>query len=312
MILAHLAVLLAIQLSDLLLRGVDAQAAQVHRVRTHVRDASVFIEVLCHHHRLTHGVAQLACGFLLQGRGGEWGRRRALHRLLLDSLYGEGGILAFVQERHHFLLGLETLAQRGLHLCHRTVGVGNGEDTAHVVVCLALEGLYLALTLYDKTYGNTLHTTGREGGLHLAPQHGRQLETYQTVEHTTGLLGIHQVHVQRARMLDGIKDSGFGNLVEHDTLGLLLIQSQHLTQVPRDGFSLAVFIGCEPYLTGFLGLVLQFTDQFLLLIGNLVFGFQGGVVDTQLFLLQVADMSVTRHDFIVLAKKFLNRLGLGG
>ena len=113
-------------------------------------------------------------------------------------------------------------------------------------------------------------------------------------------------------MLNGIKNSGFGNLVEHDTLGLLLIQSQHLTQVPRDSFSLAVFIGCEPYLTGFLGLVLQFTDQFLLLIGNLVFGFQGGVVDTQLFLLQVADMSVTRHDFIVLAKKFLNRLGLGG
>ena len=77
-----------------------------------------------------------------------------------------------------------------------------------------------------------------------------------------------------ARVLDGLQDSGFGNLVEDDTVGLLLIQSQHLAQVPGDGFSLTVFIGCEPYLLGFLCLGAQVGNQFGLLFGDLIFRLQ--------------------------------------
>ena len=60
----------------------------------------------------------------------------------------------------------------------------------------------------------------------------------------TSLLGIHQVHVQMAWVLDCVKNSLFGNLVEDNTVCLLLIQSQYFAKVPADGFSLAVLIGC--------------------------------------------------------------------
>ena len=66
----------------------------------------------------------------------------------------------------------------------------------------------------------------------------------QSVEYTTCLLGIHQVHVQMAWVLDCVKNSLFGNLVEDNTVCLLLIQSQYFAKVPADGFSLAVLIGC--------------------------------------------------------------------
>ena len=94
-------------------------------------------------------------------------------------------------------------------------------------------------------------------------------------------------------MLNGLKNGGFGNLVEDDTVGLLFVQSQYLTQVPGDGFSFTVLIGCEPYFLCFVCLGVQIGNKFCLLFRNLVFRFKRFVVDAQLFLLQVTDMSVT-------------------
>ena len=114
------------------------------------------------------------------------------------------------------------------------------------------------------------------------------------------------------RMLDGLQNGGFGNLVEDDTVGLGLVQSQHLTQMPGDGFSLAVFIGCEPYFLCLLRVRLQFADESLLVIGDFVFRLKGMVINAEFFLLQVPDMTVARHDFIVITQEFLYRLRLGG
>jgi hypothetical protein len=50
-----------------------------------------------------------------------------------------------------------------------------------------------------------------------------------------------------ARVLDGFQNGRFGNLVEDDAVGVLLVQSQYLAQMPADGFSFAVLIGCQPY-----------------------------------------------------------------
>ena len=49
------------------------------------------------------------------------------------------------------------------------------------------------------------------------------------------------------------EDGGLGNLVEHYSVGVFLVQTEHLAQMPRYGFSLAVLIGCQPNLVGFLG-----------------------------------------------------------
>ena len=114
-----------------------------------------------------------------------------------------------------------------------------------------------------------------------------------------------------AWMLNGLKNGGFGNLVEDDTVGLLFVQSQYLTQVPGDGFSFTVLIGCEPYFLGFVCLGLQIGNKFCLFFRNFVFRFKCLVVDAQLFLFQITDMSVTRHDLEVLSQEFLDGLRLG-
>ena len=124
-------------------------------------------------------------------------------------------------------MGLEAVAERG-----KQGGPLHFQLGADVEVGLALEGLNLALALNDESHGDTLHTACRQRRLHLAPQHGRQLEAHNAVEHTACLLGIHQVQVDAAGMLDGSENGRLRNLVEHDAVGLLLVETQHFAQMP--------------------------------------------------------------------------------
>ena len=93
-------------------------------------------------------------------------------------------------------------------------------------------------------------------------------------------------------MFDSGKNSRFSNFVEHDTSCFLRIKTENFRKVPRNSFSLAVLIGCEPYLVGFLGTCLQFRNELLLLFGYLIVGFQRIEVDADFLFLQVADMTV--------------------
>ena len=104
--------------------------------------------MLGHHHRLTHGKAQLAGCLLLQGRRGEGGGRRALHRFLRHRFYLIGGIYTLLQELLHLRVGLQSLGERGPYLRLRTVRIGNRKNTTDAIVRLALESLYLALAFH--------------------------------------------------------------------------------------------------------------------------------------------------------------------
>ena len=95
----------------------------------------------------------------MQGRGGEGRCGSALQRFFADSVHSISGIDAFMQELLYLVVGLQTLGQGGLYLCLRTIGIGDGKDTGNAVICLALEILYLTLTLYDEAYGHTLYTS---------------------------------------------------------------------------------------------------------------------------------------------------------
>ena len=168
-ILAYLRIFLAIEFADLLFRSIDTQAGEVDRVGTHVGNLSVFIQVLRYHHRLTDSKAQFAGSLLLQGTGGEGGSRCTLQRFFADAADGEGCFLALLQQPIYLLVSLQTLGQCGTHLTLRTVGIGDAKDGTDAIVRLAPELLNLTFTLHDEAYGNALHTTSRQGGLHLAP-----------------------------------------------------------------------------------------------------------------------------------------------
>ena len=170
--------------------------------------------------------------------------------------------------------------------------------------------MYLALALYYQSYCHTLHTTGRKSRLHLTPQYRRELETYQAVKHTACLLSVHQIHIQTARRLDSLQNGRFGDFVEHNAVGFLLIQTEHFTQVPRDSLSFTVFIGCQPHLLGLLGISLQILHHLFLVFRNLVLRLEGLLVDAHLLFLQVTDMAVARHHLKVATQELFYRLGL--
>ena len=54
--------------------GIDTQRRQIDRVRTHVGDASGFIQALGYHHGLRHGKTEFVGRFLLQRGSGERSR----------------------------------------------------------------------------------------------------------------------------------------------------------------------------------------------------------------------------------------------
>ena len=304
-------VLLTVELDDLLLALGQRLLREVDRVGTHVGDETLLVEVLRHGHRLRDAHAQLAARLLLERRGGERRRREALCGLLLGAGHREGGVDAAAQERLGLLARLE--ARRELGLEERLVGVVGGVELRHdAVVGGRMEGDDFTLALHEQPYGNALHAARRERRPHLLPQHGRELEAHQTVQNAARLLGVDQIHVDRARVLDGVENRPLGDFVEYDALGLVHGETQHFGQVPCDGLSFAVFIGCEPDGLGLLRELPQLVDHLLLVARYFVDGLEPlRDVDAEVLLGQVADVSETRFDDVVLAEELLDGFGLG-
>ena len=303
-------VFLAVEFGDLLLALGERLFGEVHRVGTHVGDQTLLVEVLRDGHRLRYGHAQLAARLLLERRGGERRRREALRGLLFGLGHGEGGTDAGVEELLGLLAGLE--ARRELGLEDRFVGIAGGMELGDdAEVGRRTEGDDLAFALDDEPHGDALHAACGERRTHLLPEDGRELEADQTVEDAARLLGVDQIHVDRAGLLDGFEDGPLGDFVEDDTLGLVNGETQHFGQVPCDGFSFAVFIGRQPdrFVLGQLG---QLVHHLFLVGRDFVDGFESFAdVYSQVLFREVADVSETRFDDIVLAEEFLDGFCLG-
>lgn len=273
-----------VQLRDLRTGRRDGGVREGRRVRTHIGDEAVLIQLLCHLHRGLRPEAQFARGLLLEGRRTEGGVRGAAVRLGLDRAYGEGGVLQgdgerprvdLVQMQH--LVGLEPAVraevtalgdppavdrvqpgdQRGR--VGGVSGAAGGERAGQVPVLGGAEGDALALTLDDEAGGDGLDTARGEAAHDLLPQDRRDLVAIEPVEDTAGLLGVDHARVQLARIGDGGPDRVLGDLVEDHPvdrdLGL-----QDFLEVPRDGLALAVLIGGEVELVGFGQQLLELSD----------------------------------------------------
>ena len=159
--------------------------------------------------------------------------------------------------------------------------------------------------------GDALHAARRQRRPHLLPQHGRQLETDQTIQHAARLLGVDQIHVDRPRVLDSLQNGPLRNFVEDDPLRPLDRETQHFGQVPCDGLSFAVFIGGEPH-----GPVLrgarEFVHDLAFILRDLVDRREPvGEIDSQILFREVANMAEARLDHEILTQELLDRLGLG-
>ena len=114
-------------------------------------------------------------------------------------------------------------------------------------------------------------------------------------------------------MLYGIEYGVLGNLVEHDALGLGLVEAERLGKVPGNGLSLAVFIGSQPDGVGLVGKLLEFVHDVLLLRGYDVFRLEmvGDVYAEALFL-QVTDVPEAGFDHKPVSEILLNCFRLCG
>ncbi len=245
----------------------------------------------------------------LAGAGGEGSGGGALGGLGLDFVDFEVGLGDGLEECGGLLFSVEVAVELGLEGLAAVLGAHLGGDAE---VGLALEVLDFLLSLDDESDGNALDAAGTQGGLDLAPQDGADFVAHNTVEDAAGLLGVDKVHVDLARVLDGVEDGGLGDFVEDNALGGRGVELQRLLQMPCNGFSLAVLIGCQPHAVGLLDGFLQFADQRPLVVADLVLRRVSVLhVDAHLFLGKVADVSVTGTDGVVLTEEFLNGFRLG-
>jgi hypothetical protein len=81
-------------------------------------------------------------------------------------------------------------------------------------VFLLLERADLAFPLHDQPDRDGLHASGGKAAAHLVPQERRNLEPYQPIENAAGLLRVHQVAVNVARLLERVLYRLLRNFVE--------------------------------------------------------------------------------------------------
>jgi hypothetical protein len=158
-----------------------------------------------------------------------------------------------------------------------------------------------------------LHAAGGEALRNLLPQKRRELVPHDPVEHAARLLRVDLVHVELARVLEGLEDRVLRDLVEHDAVHVLRGHVERLAQVPRDRLALAVGVGREVDRLRCFREPLQLADDLLATADRLVRGLEALVdVDAEAARRQVAHVPLRRADDVARAEVLVDRAGLRG
>ncbi|MBS1226673.1 MAG: pyrB [Candidatus Aminicenantes bacterium] len=232
----------------------------------------------------------------------------------LDLVQDEGGPPAFLPDDQGLLLVADfgllaiDLGQRGLE-GRRVRGLQPGGDRP---VLLLDEGLDLVLPVADQPEGDRLDPAGGQAPGDLLPQQGADAVADEPVEDAPGLLGVEQVEIDLAEVLERGPDALLGDLVEGGPEDLLVVVREELAEVPGDGLALAVGIGGQDDTIALAGGLPELGDDLLLVRDDLVGRLEVVIdVDPQLLLGQVADMSHRGLDRVVRAEIVVDGLGLG-
>ena len=285
-----------VELGGLLAGGANRLAGQGRGVGTHVGDVTGLVEGLGGAHRRGRVPVQLARGLLLEGRRREGGGRAAAVGLARHRVDDRGRSVGqrlcvgvgrgLVEVENAGLGGLRAqLALLGKVRAGRDrVAVHGGDARAESLarrresrVDRPVLGAHVrhALTFPGdhEARGHRLHAAGGQGRADLAPQEGRDLVAVEAVEDAAGLLRVHEVRIQVARVLQGALDRFLRDFVEHHAAhGNLRLQD--LQEVPRDGLTLAVLISCQIEFVALLEELLEFGDLFLLVRVHHVVGLE--------------------------------------
>ena len=157
-VLTALVVVVAIVLLHLLGDSAESEGGEVHRVGTHVGDATSLVKRLRHTHGLRNREAQFAGCFLLEGGSGEWWCWALGERTHIHIANGKRGIFTRLKECHGIVAAIKTARQ----FCRqRGIGAKRLHGTRHTEVWFTLEIGNLLLAVGNEAHSHTLHTTSR-------------------------------------------------------------------------------------------------------------------------------------------------------
>ncbi len=245
---------------------------------------------------------QLSRGFLLEGGCGERGGGPALSFFLLHLFYLIYRRLIVFEELACLILIFKILIQLALD----AVFASYPEISLAFIIFFRHKCYNLPFPIHHKPERNALHPPCRQTAVDFSPKDGGELEAYQAVQYAACLLGVYKVHVYVTRILDGAKNSVFGDFVEDYSAYFFLWNFKYIRKMPRDGFSFAVLIGCEQNQLGFICKFFQLRHHPLLFIRNYIFRLESILyIYTKLLFMKVADMSVTRFHGVFFSKKTL-------
>ena len=292
--------------------------------RSLAREVDPLVEPLGQGHRAAGGEAELSGGLLLERRGRERGRRRALPLLLLDPRDPVAGAaeqldvasrLGLRAEHYPLLVGARrelALRDLGEPRDERLLRALRREPDAHAPVLDRNEGLDLALPLDDQPDGDRLDPARRESRLDPAPQDRGDPVADQPVKDPAGLLGVEELQVDRAGMGESIQDRVAGDLGEGHALGIRRLEAEQGGHVEGDRLSLAVEVGGKNEVLGALQRLLEVRDMLLRVVGDhVVHGEIVVQVDPELGFREVPDVAIGGPDGVLAAQVLLDRLGLG-
>ena len=211
-------------------------------------DIHAFIQLLGDHHGFLCGHVQVLAGFLLHGT--------CCKRC--NGLFLSGACFYFC---HFKFLAFQTFQYC---ICFRFIG------KFHFFIALAIEFCFKSFTCFvcqlcsqcpiffgnkvsdfffsvtDQTQGDRLYTAATEAFFHLFPQQIADGIANDSVQYTSCLLCIYQIHIDFSGLCDGFFNSRFGDFIECDSADIFFFfQIQCVKQMPADGFPFTVRVSCE-------------------------------------------------------------------
>lgn len=117
----------------------------------------------------------------------------------------------------------------------------------------------------------TAHGLRKDRGESFLRGTGLSRIAHKAVENAARLLGVHKVLVDGTRVRHALRDAGFRNLVERDTVVVILIKAEDIRKVPGDCFAFAVGVGREIHGIGLFCRFLQFGNKLLLSLDDGIF-----------------------------------------
>ena len=188
-----------------------------------VADGEAFVKLLGHCHSLLCSKPELSTGLLLQGAGGEGGRRVALGLLFVDlgnrvggSFEGGTYSLALILVVYGNLAAFAFLVVEQGSECGLLCGLLLIEVGLDCPVLLRDEGGDLLLPVGDHADGGGLDPARRQTLFEFAPEQRAEPVPDYAVQDSAGLLGVDEVHVDFARVVEGLGNGGLGDFVEYD------------------------------------------------------------------------------------------------